>query len=307
MPVSRRDFLKSGLILTGGVLLPRWAHAADASRFDRLPDVVHVTGGGPDTLLQRAITELGGISQYVKPGMSVLINPNVGFPNPPEMATTTDPQLIIAMVDLCKEAGARSITVADYPVRDPDLCFERSGIGDLARLNGVDVIPLNARSPYTPTSIPGAVEVAEVDLATLVHASDILISMPIAKSHASSGVSFALKNNMGLIQARGPFHARYDLHQAIVDLGKLVKPTLIVTDAQRALVTRGPGGPGRVETPGAVIAGLNAACVDAHTVGIASWYNQSLRPDQVKHIRLAGEQGLGEIDCSRLDIRRISI
>ncbi|HDS74810.1 MAG TPA: hypothetical protein ENN56_04635, partial [Firmicutes bacterium] len=61
MPVSRRDFLKSGLILTGGVLLPRWAHAADASRFDRLPDVVHVTGGGPDTLLQRAITELGGI------------------------------------------------------------------------------------------------------------------------------------------------------------------------------------------------------------------------------------------------------
>jgi uncharacterized protein (DUF362 family) len=307
MPFSRREFLKSSLVLSGGVLLPRWAHALDGSEVDRLPDVVHATGGSARDMIRAAIADLGGIGNYVKPGYKVLINPNVGFPNPAEMATTTDPLAIGAVAELCVEAGARSVVISDYPVRDPDLCFERSGIADLARMSGVDVTPLSARSPYTNTGIPGAAEVAEVDLATIVHESDAVIAMPVAKCHSSAGVSFSMKGNMGLIQARGPFHSRYDLHQAVVDLAKLIQPTLVITDAQRALVTRGPGGPGRVETPGAILAGLNAASVDAYAVGLAQWYNRAFRPDQVRHIRLAGEQGLGIIDTDQMLINRVTV
>lgn len=305
MSISRREFFRRGFVLTGGVLLPRWAmaSAADAA----MPDVVHVTGGAPEGMVRAAVDGLGGIGKFVSRGQKVVICPNVGFPNPPEMATTTDPLVVTAVIDLCKEAGAGRIVVANFPVRDPDLCFEKSLIGDLQRLNGVTVMPLNSGSAYTTAQIPNAVEVHEVDVATIVRESDVLISIPLAKSHSSAGVSFAMKLHMGLIRSRGPFHSRYDLHQAIVDLSKVIRPNLIVTDAQRALVTRGPGGPGRIETPGAIIAGVTPATVDAYTVGLANWYNRTFTPDQVQHIKLANEQGLGEIDVSRMNVQRIPL
>jgi len=289
------------------MLLPRWAWAEEASQGAEMPDVVHVTGGAPEEAVRAAVERLGGMGKFVRRGQKVVISPNVGFPNPPEMATTTDPRVITAVIDLCKDAGAGRITVANYPVRDPSLCFEQSGIGDLARLNGVNVMVLNSGSAYTEVRIPNAVEVGEVEVATVVRESDVLIVVPIAKTHSSTVVSFAMKGMMGLIKSRGLFHARYDLHQAIVDLSKVIRADLVITDAQRALVTRGPGGPGRVEMPGAILAGTNQTMVDAYTVGLAHWYNRSSTADQIQHLKLAHEQGLGVIDVSAMKVARVTL
>jgi len=300
--MTRREFFRRGAVLTGGLLLPRWVQGAAG---EPVPDVVHVTGGAPEEAVRAAVNGLGGIGAFVRRGQKVVISPNVAFPNPPEMATTSDRRVVAAVIDLCKEAGASRIVVASYPVRDPDLCFERTGIGDLARMNGVEVVPLSSGSAYTPVQIPDAVEVHEVEVATIVRESDVLISIPVAKSHSSAGVSLTMKGHMGLIRSRGPFHSRYDLHQAIVDLSKIIRPNLIVTDAQRALVTRGPGGPGRIETPRAILAGTNQATVDAYTVGLANWYDRAFTADQVQHIKLAHEQGLGVIDLRRMNLSRV--
>ena len=305
MSISRREFFKKGAVLTGGLLLPRWAMATAAA--SAAPDVVHVTGGTPEDMVRAAIDGLGGIGKFVRRGQKVVLAPNVGFPNPPEMATTTDPRVVTAVIELCKGAGAGRIVVTSFPVRDPDLCYEQSGIGDLQRLNGVTVVPLNPGSAYAQVRIPGGVDAREVEVATIVRQSDVLICIPIAKSHSSTGVTFAMKGHMGLIRSRGPFHARYDLHQAIVDLSKVIKADLVVTDAQRALVTRGPGGPGRIETPGAILAGTNQTTVDAYTVGLAHWYNRSITADQVQHLKLAHEQGLGVIDVRAMNVRRIPV
>jgi uncharacterized protein (DUF362 family) len=303
MRLSRRDFIRSGIILTGGALLPAWA-AADR-RHESYPDVSHVTGGDTEEKVAAAIDALGGITRFVKPGQTVVINPNVGFPNPVEMATTTDPEAVAAVAGICRSAGAKRVVVADYPVQDPEYCFERSGMAKLARLNGVGVIPLSSESAYRTMPVPGYTEVPEVDLAEVAADAAVLIAMPVAKCHSSAGVSLAMKGNMGLIRARGPFHSRYDLHQAVVDLAKLVTPTLVVTDAQRALITRGPGGPGEVARPDAIIAGVNSASVDAYTVGAVKWYHRRVAPEEIRHIRLAGEQGVGEIDVARLRVSRL--
>jgi len=304
MPFSRREFLKSGLVLTGGALLPRWADAAAPAN---MPDVVHVTGGTPEMAVRRAIEGLGGIRRFVRAGQKVVISPNVGFPNPPEMATTTDPLVVRAIIDLCKEARAGKITVANYPVRDPDICFRESKIGELASINGVEVIPLNANSAYTTVQIPDGVDAKEVEVATIVREADVFIAAPIAKTHSSTGVTFAMKLMMGVIRSRGPFHSRYDLNQAIVDLSKVVKANLIITDAQRALVTRGPGGPGTIVRPNAILAGTNQTTVDAYTVGLAQWYNRTFTAEQVRHLQLASEQGLGEIDVAKMNVRRVNL
>jgi len=306
MGLSRRDFLKAGAMAAGGLVLPKWAYSA-VSRAATSPDVVHVTGGTVELAVRTSLDRLGGIGAFVRRGQKVLIVPNAGFPNPAEMATTTDPETIRAIATLCKEAGASSITISSYPVREPDLCFERSGIADLARLNGVNVVPLTSGSAYMPLRIPDRIDAREVEVATVVRQSDVLIAVPVAKSHSSAGVSFAMKGMMGLIRSRGPFHARYDLHQAIVDLSKGIKAQLVVVDARRALVTRGPGGPGRVETPNAIVAGRNQTTVDAYTVSLARWYNRAFTADQVRHLRLAGEQGLGLTDLSAMNVVRVTL
>jgi uncharacterized protein (DUF362 family) len=287
-------------------VVPKWAYSAVAGT-TAPPDVVHVTGGSIDAAIRAAVDRLGGISQFVRRGQKVVISPNVGFPNPAEMATTTDPAVVRVIATLCKEAGASSVTIANYPVRDPELCFERSGIGELARMNGVDVVPLNSGSPYTSVRIPGGVDVSEVEVATIVRQADVLIAVPVAKSHSSAGVSFAMKGMMGLIRSRGLFHARYDLHQAVADLSRVVKAQLVIVDARRALVTRGPGGPGRVELPNAIVAGRSQISVDAYSVGLAQWYNRSVTASQVRHIRLAGEQGLGVIDVSAMKVAKVTL
>ncbi len=310
MPMTRREFFRTGLALAGSALLPRSGFAAEGSADalpDGLPDVAHVAGGAPEDAVRAAVDAVGGISAFVKPGQSVLIKPNVGFPNAPEAVTTTDPVVVAAVAALCKEARAGSIVIADYPVRNTEMCFDESGIGGLGRIGGVDVMPLSGNSAFATTAIPNAVEVQEVDYAQVALQADVIIAVPVAKSHSGAGVTFALKGMMGLIQARGAFHRQYDLHQAVADLAKLAKPDLVVTDARRALVTGGPGGPGRVETPGAILAGANATTVDAYTVGMAEWYNRAVTADKVRHLVLANQQGLGEIDVALMNVANIRL
>src|ERR1035437_6529231 len=48
-------------------------------------DLVAVMGGEPDQMFRRAITEMGGIVKYVKPGNKVTIKPNIGWDRIPEL------------------------------------------------------------------------------------------------------------------------------------------------------------------------------------------------------------------------------
>ena len=42
------------------------------------PDLVAVMGGEPEAMFRRAISELGGMKQFVKPGQKVVVKPNIG-------------------------------------------------------------------------------------------------------------------------------------------------------------------------------------------------------------------------------------
>lgn len=43
----------------------------------------------------------------------------------------------------------------------------------------------------------------------------VLINVPVAKSHSATGVSFGMKNLMGLVWDRTYFHSGINIHQAI--------------------------------------------------------------------------------------------
>ena len=175
----------------------------------------------------------------------------------------------------------------------------------LAALPGVKLKALGA-DDFQRVDVKGGVSLKSVEVAKVILSADVVINLPAAKAHRETGVSFALKNHMGLIKDRQAFHQTLDLHQAIADLGRIITPSLTILDATRVLLTNGPAGPGETATPGRLIAGKRIASVDAYGLTLARFNGKNMTPADAKHIELASKAGLGTIDVGSLQVKRIS-
>lgn len=305
--IGRRAFLRwqlrGGLLVFSGLILGKPADLLASST----PDIALVKGN-PEAATRAAVELLGGIKAFVRKGQRVVIKPNMSFDQAPENATTTHPEVISALVKMCKEAKAARIDVLDHPLRSAELSLETCGIKQVCDVFKPDM----ARSVVVPerfknTSVPEGKQLGSTDVMKTVLKADVLISAPVAKHHSSAGVSLSLKGMMGLIYNRGIFHWKYDLHTAIADLCTLLKADLTVIDITRALTTNGPSGPGKVIRPGYVLASKDMVAADAQVTSMIKWYGQDIDPAQVKHIKIAHERGLGNMNLSSQTIKKVSL
>ncbi|MBM3240559.1 DUF362 domain-containing protein [Candidatus Poribacteria bacterium] len=258
----------------------------------------------PSETVKAAIEAFGGLSSIMKPKDTVLLKPNISFPNPPQWATTTNPELISTMAKLCLEAGASRVIIADHPLRDPQKCLERTGIAEACKdIDGVHIKLLTEDRDYKSIEVNGE-ELKSAEVARLALKADLIINMPVAKSHSATTVSFSMKNMMGLVWDRVKFH-QGNIHQAVAELNTVVKPELIILDATRILLTKGPDGPGEVEELNSVIIGTDPVAIDSYAVNLARWNNRKLEPENVDYIRIAAKLGLGEMDISKVSIREV--
>lgn len=306
--IDRREFLQKTARYTGcaatGLLLPeifpRWSTAG------QMPDIV-IAEGLPGPATRAAVGPLGGMGRFVKKGAKVVIKPNMSFPNPPEMGTTTHPQVVRELAAMCREAGASSVLILDNPLRRSELCVERSGLKSACEdISGSDVRALSNERFFEKVAIPQGRELKSTHVMKQVLECDVLIAAPVAKSHSATGVSLAMKGMMGLIHNRWELHMNMDLHTAIVDLCTVLRPHLTLVDATRVLSTGGPGGPGKVITLDKIIASADMVGADAMAVELATWYGKRFKARQVKHIRMAHERGLGNMDIESRIIKKVS-
>jgi uncharacterized protein (DUF362 family) len=304
--MNRRTFLKwqmHGLLWLGAAPL-LGAKDVCAAAF---PDVA-VAKGAPAAAARAAVEALGGMSRFVRPGQKVVIKPNMSFARGPESGSTTHPEVLRAVLVMCKEAGASRIRVLDHSLQDAEQSLARSGIRDAC--DGVEpgiCRHLMEAGLYREAALDQASEMRTNAFMLDVLEADVIIAVPAAKSHASTGVSLSMKGQMGLIWDRRGMHSRYNLDASIVDLNTRIKPHLAIIDATRVLTSGGPGGPGEVITPGEVIASADPVAADATAVASYPWYGRTFRPDQVRHIKLAHERGLGRMDIENMVTGRITV
>ncbi len=304
--LSRREFLKitaiTALAING---LPRNTFSQESASE---PDLVVVKSDSPNKATIDAIEALGGIGKFVKSGDTVIIKPNIAFPNPPDWGSTTNPEVVTAVVKLCLDAGARSILIIDHPMAKPEQCLTRTGINDAVSKIASDKVKVSMEMEqrnYTEVKLEKSKALEKTDVHKSVLRTDVLINIPVAKSHSATTVSFGMKNLMGLIWDRGYLHQKIDLHQGIADLSTFIKPSLIIMDASKALITRGPEGPGRTEKLNTIICGIDPVAIDAYTVTLSSWNGKKYKPQDIKHISLAHEMKLGKIDIEKLNIKEL--
>ena len=118
--MKRRDFfiksvgagLAAGAAFSMGGYNKLWASPASATTYD----MVAIMGGEPDAMFDKGISALGGITNFVKKGQTVVIKPNIGWDKTPEMAANTNPLLIKRIVEHCIRAGARKVYVFDHTI-----------------------------------------------------------------------------------------------------------------------------------------------------------------------------------------------
>jgi uncharacterized protein (DUF362 family) len=304
---DRREFLRNGLLSTAAILTAGSGILEPLDSFaDALPDLAISHGRDAAAMTRSAVKALGGMEKFVKPGNKVFIKPNMSFSSGPEKASNTDPVIVREVARMCAEAGAAKITVVDNVLNNPEDCLKMSKIPELcSSVPNTYVNHAKARRLFKEVSVPKGKQLKSMEVLTDVLEADVLIAVPVGKSHSSSGVSLSMKGMMGVIYDRGSFHGRHDLHEAIVDMVTVIRPHLVIVDGTRILSTGGPGGPGKVIPLNLVIASTDMVAADAQMVALGTWYDRKLEPKNVKHIRIAAERGLGRMNLENLNIKNL--
>ena len=254
----------------------------------------------PVAALKAAVAAAGGLS-FISPGSRVVLKPNVAWSRTPQQAANTDPRLLAAMIEMCREAGAGKITVFEHTIDRPAAqVLAVSGIAAAARKAGADLVYAASERDFAPVEITGGKQLRRDTLAKTVLEADFLINMPKAKQHSQTGLSLGLKNLMGLVFNRQAWHTGPDLHQYIADYATAVPVDLTIMDASRILLTNGPKGPGDTRDPHEVIVSFDPVAVDAYSCGLFG-----LAPADVGYVARAGELGIGESNPGRILVERV--
>jgi uncharacterized protein (DUF362 family) len=304
--IGRREFFRTsaqaGLTL---VLSPGLATASRAAAPKVKASIVAVaTGGDYEQAAMKAVSLLGGMKKFVPKNARVALLPNVQSRHP---GSYTKPQVLRAVIRMCKKAGAKEVNCLSWQTVKQ---WEDTGLKAVIDAEGAGLkIFEKDEALFNPVPIPGGQALKEARVLAEVYSHDLLINMPITKDHAGNKFTGTMKNLMGLNSpvSNRTFHRpnwKTDpndvahLDQSIVDLNKAVKPALNIVDATEIIVTNGPFGPGQLMTPGKVVAGTDRVAIDAYCAGL--W---GLDPKDIVQIKRGAEQGLGQMDLTRVRFR----
>ena len=298
--LSRREFLRrAGIVgVTTCIAGKEFLGLMEAEAAVK-PMLSVASGESPELLVRKAIDGLGGIKKFVKPGNIVVIKPNLAWARRPEQAANTNPEVISALIKLCKQAGAKRITVLDHSCDNTIAAFGVNGVREAVKA-GARLVAADKKFMFQGIKIPKGKLLKADECAKEILTADVFINVPIAKVHGSTLITAGMKNLMGTNWDRQAWHHSADLDQCIADYSTAVKPDLIVLDAVRILLTRGPKGPGQTKDVGQVIAGTDPVAIDSYAATLLG-----KDPHQVSHIKYAAALGLGQMDLKKVTLRKV--
>jgi uncharacterized protein (DUF362 family) len=265
-----------------------------------------VRGNDPEKMVRESLELLGGIKSLVS-GSSALIKPNLGvwetrgIPAWLSRASTTKPEIVVALIKILQEAGITDTVVGEGAILSLDTLkqFKQSGYKKKVEAAGSRIIDLD-REEFIKVKVA---DKHVLEISRRVMQCENLINVPVMKTHGLTKVTLGMKNLKGVIskQSKRVVH-RKDLERSIALLCQAVRPKLTVVDGIMGLEGLGPASWGRPVKLGLIIAGTDPVAVDAVAARI-----MGQEPGEVEHIRIARELGLGEIDPDRIEIRGLSV
>jgi len=257
-----------------------------------------------------AVEAAGPLGKVVARGSHVVIKPNVFAPLPPP--ATTDPRVVAALVELCWQAGASEVTVAEgrsistakfRPRHNTTWeCYQVTGMADAVRAVGARLHALED-DEFVDVPLPDGRVLTRPRVARTILDAEVLINAPVLKNHSLTLVTLGIKNLHGVVSDEDKLHGHSyrDLPRKLAELLMIRKPDLTVIDGLRGL-----GGDhadlGQTIDVGAIIAGQDTLAVDVVAAAV-----MGIEAGEVETIAEAAAAGLGVADFSRIEVTGASV
>ncbi|MFO7553829.1 MAG: DUF362 domain-containing protein [Desulfobacterales bacterium] len=309
--ITRRESIKKLLKISGGLALtnlaawplPKDLIASPTSTNEKfvVEGIGQSHGYAIKALIRKVFEAAGGIEKFVSRQDVVAVKPNISWARAPHLAATTHPEVLEAVIELCQEAGAKKVVIADHTIHDARRCFAITGAGMVAKKTGADLV-------YPRSSLMREMKLQGHRLnvwpvfVPLIEA-DKLINLPIAKVHVLSGLTLGMKNWIGAVGGRrNALHQ--DIHMTVVDLAQFFKPTLTLIDAIRIMVHNGPSGGSAsdVSVSNRLILSNDPVAADAKAATLFDF-----RPEDIGFIHLGNKWGLGTYEFQKIRHNKVII
>jgi len=256
----------------------------------------------------KAVSLTDGFERVAWKGAKVLVKPNVALPAKSGTGIVTDARVVEAVTKLVLERNPKRVVIGegssvgyDLPIRlDSIHCMEAAGVVEVARKLDVEFVDLN-RDEHVKVRAPDAYVMERFAIARTVLEADVIISVPVIKTHIRTGITCGLKNMKGVLPGdeKKLTHKR-GLDRAIVDLNRVAKPIFTIVDG--IIGVQGAWGSesdGIDSVPlGLIIAGGDVVAVDAVCASIAGFDVRG-----ILHIQGAAEANLGVCDMGLIEVR----
>ena len=240
-----------------------------------------------DEAVQKSITAVGDLHLEEQ---TVLIKPNLVDPVSYTTGKITNPYLVEAVVKYCHQHGARRVIIGEGPsyYRSPDRLvdsFTKTGMKEVAERSGAEWVifddfsfrSFRDISPFTPS---------QFRITQFAFECDSIINVPVMKTHIFTKVTLAMKNLKGCLKREDKPRFHSDLARAVVELNKIVKPTLNLVD-----------GTTLKDSFPLIVTGKDIVATDSVASSLMGF-----NPCQIETIKLGFEAGLGEMNLDKIDI-----
>lgn len=241
-----------------------------------------------------------GIAQDMRPGLKVVIKPNLIMAKSPAFPATTHPLVIKAVVRWLNGQGISHITLAEssgglYNAEYMKNVYHVCGMKQLE-----PEVTLNMDFSARTVNCPEGFANHSFHIITPVLDADYIINICKLKTHAMTGYSGGIKNLFGTIPGLEKPQMHYlwpdirGFSRMLLELAQTLKPQLTIIDAIDAMEGNGPTG--GTSHP----LHLLFAARDFYTQDYFAASLMKIDPMEIEMIRQAVELGLAKPDEIRL-------
>ncbi len=239
--------------------------------------------------VRRVFSLAGGVGRYIRPGMRVLVKPNLLAAEAPERGVTTHPEVVRAVLRELLQAGARPL-VGDSPgIGSLRKVAEKTGVAAICRELGVPLAEFKEATEVESAGSGGPIR--HFPLARELGEVDAVLNLLRMKTHGLTRISGAVKNLYGCITGlhKAEFHLRLQRLDAflamLIDLALTVNPVFHLVDAVAGMEGAGPRH-GKLRAVNLLMAGTDPFALDtviARVMGVS--------PQDIPLLALAAQRG----------------
>lgn len=250
--------------------------------------------------VQKTISDIGGISNFVKTGDKALLKPNLLLSAKPEKAIVTHPAVVEAVAELVIDAGAKPAIGDSPPVGKLNRVLAKSGYSEFMGRLGIPAAPfLEKRAvDYGEDHLFRRIEIADT-----IGQFDKVINIAKLKTHCQMLLTLSVKNLFGAIIGtdKMTWHLKagkdYETFATVlVQIYHKIGPCLSLVDGILAMEGKGPNN-GSPRSLGLISGSSDGVALDAVIRRLVGFSHEEFLT-----CRVAQRMGAGVADTDRIKV-----